>query len=74
MKYLLFLGSKEDAYNGKIPVAFLNRFEKQVIDRRQLMRNNETASTYVCIWTSFQDLHRSLPREIFENWFPKGCK
>ena len=37
----IVVGSKTDAYTGRIPVAFLNRFEKQVIDRRQLMSNTE---------------------------------
>ena len=34
----IVVANKDYAYTGKIPVAFLNRFEKQVIDRRQLMR------------------------------------
>ena len=33
----IVVGAKQDAYTGRIPVAFLNRFEKQVIDRRTLM-------------------------------------
>ena len=37
----IVVGDKEEAYCGNIPVAFLNRFEKQVIDRRQLMSKTE---------------------------------
>merc|ERR1711953_659939 len=37
----IVVANKNDAYTGNIPVAFLNRFEKQVIDRRQLMSKTE---------------------------------
>ena len=36
----IVVASKADAHCGKIPIAFLNRFEKQVIDRRQCMRED----------------------------------
>ena len=55
----IVVASKLDAYTGKIPVAFLNRFEKQILDRRTSMvgRSGEYFTVYICFVSNFESTY-----------------